>query len=161
MPGGVSAAEADDRRAVAVRGPKTRRRTIAQDHFDVGHELAALREYYEVPASEAGIELEANAATGMEVNINRPLFRARSAIWSRTRWHAPRGGSVPLGAHELGGSLEVPWPTPAAASRPSIWHICSIVSTASIARARPTRAASDSVWRSSKASRRCMAAKLS
>jgi len=81
---------------------------VIRDTLDVRRELAALREFYEVSASEAGIRLMIEAPEGLTALVNRPLFqRAVGNLVENALVHTDRGGSVHVTAGQQNGSLRV------------------------------------------------------
>lgn len=85
--------------------PKTH---VTRESLDVGRELSALRDYYETPASEAGIALTVTAPQGIMARVNRSLFqRAVGNLVENALAHTPRGGSVSVAAAKQHGSLRV------------------------------------------------------
>jgi two-component system heavy metal sensor histidine kinase CusS len=81
-------ARADDPRTVLV--PET---------FDIASELAAMREFYEPAAAEAGIELAVSAPPRLACRLDRTLFqRALGNLLTNALTHTPAGGRVVVSA---------------------------------------------------------------
>ncbi len=81
---------------------------VTRERIDVAREILALRDYYELPAAEAGIRLTAEAAETIATSVNRPLFqRALGNLVENALAHTPRGGEVAITAVQQNGSLRV------------------------------------------------------
>ncbi len=81
---------------------------VIRDRIDVGRELATLREYYEIPAAEAGIDFEVQSPDEMIVYVNRSLFqRAIGNLVENALAHTERGGAVAVAAARQNGNLRV------------------------------------------------------
>jgi two-component system heavy metal sensor histidine kinase CusS len=67
--------------------------------LDIARELAAVREFYEPAAAEAGIELAVVAQPGLQCRLDRTLFqRALGNLLTNALTHTPRGGRVVVSA---------------------------------------------------------------
>jgi two-component system heavy metal sensor histidine kinase CusS len=81
---------------------------IHREHFDVGSELAALRDFYEPAAGEAGIRLELEASPDLCTSVDRTLFqRALGNLIENSLAHTGPGGHIRLEAHSTDGKLQV------------------------------------------------------
>lgn len=81
---------------------------IAKEPIDVGRELAAVRDFYEAAAAEAGITLELTCPDGVVVNLDRTLFqRALGNLVANAVAHTGTGGTVTLAASRTGYSVRV------------------------------------------------------
>jgi two-component system, OmpR family, heavy metal sensor histidine kinase CusS len=81
---------------------------VTREEVDVSHEIAALREYYEIPAAEAGIQLVVEAPGPLPALVNRPLFqRAVGNLVENALAHTPRGGTVSVSALPSNGDVRV------------------------------------------------------
>ena len=76
--------------------------------FDLSAELAAVREFYEPAAADAGIELAVVAPARLACRLDRTLFqRALGNLLTNALTHTPRGGRVTVSASSGPGGLEV------------------------------------------------------
>src|SRR5207245_164854 len=66
---------------------------IARDPLDVGRELAAVMEFFEAAATEAGVTLRLSCPPAIRVELDRTLFqRAVGNLLSNALSHTPAGG---------------------------------------------------------------------
>jgi two-component system heavy metal sensor histidine kinase CusS len=82
---------------------------IFRKPLDVSRELAAVREFYEPCAADAGVRLEvADGTEGIIAALDRALFqRALSNLISNALTHTPAGGWVRLVAIQNNGALQI------------------------------------------------------
>jgi two-component system heavy metal sensor histidine kinase CusS len=81
---------------------------IHRETVDVGRELAAVREFYEPAAGEAGVRLEVRADPGVEAGVDRTLFqRAAGNLVENALAHTSSGGTVTLSATRENGKVQV------------------------------------------------------
>jgi two-component system heavy metal sensor histidine kinase CusS len=74
----------------------------------VAAELAAVREFFEPSAAEAGVALQVAAPEGLSFPLDRALFqRAISNLVNDALAHTPAGGRVRLSAEATDGGLRV------------------------------------------------------
>jgi two-component system heavy metal sensor histidine kinase CusS len=75
-------------------------RTVLElETFDLPSELAAIREFYEPAAAEAGIALAVVTPPSLACRLDRPLFqRALGNLLTNALAHTPRGGRVAVSA---------------------------------------------------------------
>jgi two-component system heavy metal sensor histidine kinase CusS len=72
---------------------------VARERIEVARELAAVRDFYEAAAAEAGVELAVEAPAGIEVELCRPLLqRAVGNLVENALVHTPAGGRITLSA---------------------------------------------------------------
>jgi two-component system heavy metal sensor histidine kinase CusS len=84
------------------------RRDLRRERTDVAAELAAVREFFEPSAAEAGVALHVAAPEGLSFPLDRALFqRAISNLVSNALAHTPDGGRVRLTAETTDGGLRV------------------------------------------------------
>jgi two-component system heavy metal sensor histidine kinase CusS len=75
------------------------RTQITREPCDVGRELAAVREFYEPAAAEAGVRLAVAVDRLVHAELDRPLFqRAVGNLVANAVAHTPPGGAVTLSA---------------------------------------------------------------
>lgn len=76
------------------------REPFQREKIDVGKELAAVQEFYEAAAAEAGIDLRLSLAADLGARVDRTLFQqAVGNLVSNAISHTPTGGSVQITAH--------------------------------------------------------------
>jgi two-component system heavy metal sensor histidine kinase CusS len=81
---------------------------ISKEAVDVGAELERVRDFYEAPAGEAGVELNVTCPPGTAARLDRTLFqRAVGNLVSNALRYTPRGGRVELQARRDNGELRV------------------------------------------------------
>lgn len=79
---------------------------IQREPVDLARELAAVREFYEAAATEAGIRFEAEANPDLRIHANRPLVqRAIGNLIENAIAHTPTGGEVRVTAAEQNGAI--------------------------------------------------------
>ena len=72
---------------------------IARQAVDIGHELAAMRDFYEAAAAEAGVALQVHSAEILHTNADRTLLqRAIANLIANAIAHTAPGGTITLGA---------------------------------------------------------------
>jgi two-component system heavy metal sensor histidine kinase CusS len=82
------------------------RTQVERERLDVGRELAAVREFYEAAAAEAGVTLTAAAPAALFAALNRPLLqRAVGNLVANALAHTGPGGRVALIAAPDGGGV--------------------------------------------------------
>ncbi len=83
--------------------PETR---LRREPLDVGHELRAIRDFFEAAANESGVALTVQAAGELVADLDRGLFqRAVGNLVENALTHTPRGGTVSLCARREGGAV--------------------------------------------------------
>jgi two-component system heavy metal sensor histidine kinase CusS len=81
---------------------------IMRSPLDVGRELAAIRDFYEAAAAEAGVTLRLVCSDGLIANLDRTLFqRALSNLVANALAHTPAGGAVTVAADREDGMVRV------------------------------------------------------
>jgi len=72
---------------------------IERERFDLAHELANIREFFEATAQEAGVTLNTELSGPLDIEWNRSLFqRAIGNLVTNAIGHTPRGGTITLHA---------------------------------------------------------------
>ena len=88
-----------------AENPKTQ---IHRERLDLAIELATLREFYQVSASEAGIGLNLEATQGLTAELDRTLFqRAVGNLVENALAYTDRGGTITLTASQVNGTTHV------------------------------------------------------
>jgi two-component system heavy metal sensor histidine kinase CusS len=90
-----------------AENPRTQ---IARQRIDVGRELATIREFYDAPATDAGLQLrlDLDGADGLCTDLDRTLFqRAVGNLIENAMSHTPPGGTVTLAAAAGDGVVRV------------------------------------------------------
>jgi two-component system heavy metal sensor histidine kinase CusS len=81
---------------------------LATEPVDVGRELAAVCEFYEAAAADAGVSLTAEAPSGVVARLDRTLFqRAVGNLVANALAHTPAGGRVSVAAGSDDGRVLV------------------------------------------------------
>lgn len=81
---------------------------VERERVDLAHELAAIREFYEAAASEAGVGLSMACDPGLAAEVDRSLLqRAAGNLVENAMAHTPRGGSIAITGWDDGTSLAV------------------------------------------------------
>jgi two-component system heavy metal sensor histidine kinase CusS len=81
---------------------------IARERVDVSTELAAVREFYDEAANEAGIRLTALCQAGVCAELDRILFqRAVGNLVANALAHTPAGGTIQLSAKKNGSTVRI------------------------------------------------------
>jgi two-component system, OmpR family, heavy metal sensor histidine kinase CusS len=81
---------------------------IVKEKVDVAAELERVRDFYEAPAGEAGVELNVTCPPGTRATVDRTLFqRAVGNLVSNALRYTPAGGRVELNARRDNGELRV------------------------------------------------------
>jgi len=81
---------------------------IQREALRVDQELEAIREFYEAPASEAGIQLRVEAPEAVSADLDRTLFqRAVGNLIENALARTPAGGAVTLSAAREQGRVQV------------------------------------------------------
>ena len=84
------------------------RTQITREPVDVSRELQRLRDFFELPASEAGVELSVSCAPNVHGDLDRLLFqRAISNLVGNSLRYTPRGGRVAVAAARENGEIRV------------------------------------------------------
>jgi two-component system heavy metal sensor histidine kinase CusS len=84
------------------------RTQILFEPVDVSRELQRLREFFDAPASDAGVELLVLCAPGIHGDLDRLLFqRALSNLLGNAIRYTPRGGRIAVTAAREKGELRV------------------------------------------------------
>ncbi len=81
---------------------------ITRESVELAHELAAIREFYEPLASEAGLLLSVACEPDLVAEVDRSLIqRAISNLVANAIAHTPRGGSVRILVRDAGACLAI------------------------------------------------------
>ena len=81
---------------------------LHRETLDIGHELAAVKEFYEVVAQEKGVELRVEAPRPVGAKVDRTLFqRAVGNLVSNSLAHTPAEGWIALRAFSEGQTVRV------------------------------------------------------
>jgi two-component system heavy metal sensor histidine kinase CusS len=84
------------------------RTQVQREMIDIGVELERVREFYEAPAAEAGVELTVTCEPGTRAALDRILFqRAVGNLLANAIRYTSRNGSVKMMARRENGELEV------------------------------------------------------
>ncbi len=84
------------------------RTQVSRESMDVMDELERVCEFFEAPASEAGIVLELRGVRPLRASFDRTLLhRAVANLISNALDHTPRGGHVTVSALASNGQIEV------------------------------------------------------
>ena len=78
------------------------------ERLDVPRELAALAEFYDATAAEAGVRLQVQAAAPLTVRADRMLLqRALANVIANALAHTPAGGRITLSAAQSGQNVRI------------------------------------------------------
>lgn len=81
---------------------------VKQEVVSVGELLETVRDYYEGPADQAGVELAVSAPAGLQAMLDRSLMqRALGNLVSNALAHTPSGGRIDLSAGQSNAGLEI------------------------------------------------------
>jgi two-component system heavy metal sensor histidine kinase CusS len=81
---------------------------ISRERLDLARELAAIHEFYEATAAEAGIMLGLTTAGDISADLDRTLFqRAVGNLIENALAHTPRGGTVEIATANEGGMVRI------------------------------------------------------
>jgi two-component system heavy metal sensor histidine kinase CusS len=84
------------------------RTQIRREPVDVSRELQRVREFFDLPAAEAGVDLVISCAPDVHADLDRLLFqRAVSNLVGNSLRYTPRGGRVAVAAARENGELRV------------------------------------------------------
>jgi len=81
---------------------------IARERMDVRRELAAVRDFYEAAAAEAGVTLRLSCPDSLRADLDRTLFqRALGNLVANALAHTAAGGTVTVAAVREGNAVQV------------------------------------------------------
>jgi two-component system heavy metal sensor histidine kinase CusS len=81
---------------------------IVRERIELGRELAAIEEFYEPLASEAGLRLSVACAPGLVAEVDRALLqRAIGNLVANAIAHTPRDGAIRITARDAGEVLAI------------------------------------------------------
>ncbi len=81
---------------------------ISRERLNVARELRLIREFYEAPAAEAGVDLTVDADEDLWASLDRTLWqRAIGNLVANALDHTPQGGRTTLTASQEAGQLRV------------------------------------------------------
>ena len=81
---------------------------VVREPVDVSRELERVREFFELPAGDAGVELQISCAADVHADLDRTMFqRAVSNLVGNAIRYTPRGGRVGVSAARENGELLV------------------------------------------------------
>ncbi|HWI27891.1 MAG TPA: heavy metal sensor histidine kinase [Stellaceae bacterium] len=81
---------------------------ITRERIELDRELAAIEEFYEPLASEAGVRLSVACAEGLAAELDRSLLqRAIGNLVANAIEHTPRDGAIRIAARDMGRSLAI------------------------------------------------------
>lgn len=84
------------------------RTQIIKESVDVARELERVREFYEAPAGDAGVDLNVSCTPQTRVQVDRTLFqRAVGNLVANAIRYTPRGGRIDVTAWREDGELRV------------------------------------------------------
>lgn len=82
------------------------RTLITREPVDVTRELERVRDFFEAPAADAGVDLSISCAAGLHADLDRLLFqRAISNLVGNSLRYTPSGGKVTIAAARENGEL--------------------------------------------------------
>jgi two-component system heavy metal sensor histidine kinase CusS len=85
--------------------PKTQ---VPREPLHLARELAAIREFYEPQAAEAGVQLTLDAPEEITATLNKPLLqRALANLIDNALKHTPHGGTVTLSVRRHDGCIRI------------------------------------------------------
>lgn len=84
------------------------RTQVQKEPIDVAAELERVRDFYEAPAADAGIDIAVDCPRGTQANVDRMLLqRAVGNLVANAIRYTPRGGRVDLHAARENGELHI------------------------------------------------------
>lgn len=84
------------------------RTQITRESIDIGQELERVREFYEAPAADAGVEITVACDHPTRAAVDRTLFqRAVGNLVANAIRYTPRGGRIELAAARENGQLRI------------------------------------------------------
>jgi two-component system, OmpR family, heavy metal sensor histidine kinase CusS len=81
---------------------------ISRERLHIAHEFAIVKEFYDAPASEAGVAIVIDADPGLDADLDRTLWqRAVSNLVANALDYTPRGGTITMRAQQSGSDVLV------------------------------------------------------